>query len=142
MNRSKALGSSRSINGKPVIDVLRAVLFGAVAGAVICAALLAAFSMAFVSMENIPQGFLTPLIVGVSVLSSFFSGFIAAKISGKRGLIFGLLAGLLLFFLFLVSGLATENQSSPDTAGTRLLIMAASGAVGGLLAVSRRSRRK
>lgn len=140
--RPKAVENSnaRQADGKTAANAFRAVFFGAVAGAVACAVLLGAFSLAFVSAENIPQFFLSPLVIGISVFSSFLAGFIAAKISRKHGLIYGTFAGLFLFVLFLAAGLATENQAAPDMAGTRLLTMLLSGAVGGVLAVGGHSR--
>ena len=125
-----------------MLKAIRAVVLGSVAGAALCAVLLAILSLAFVSAENIPQGLLSPLVIAVSVLSAFLAGFTAAKLSRRRGLLFGAAAGLLLFALFLLSGLAVSNKAAdPAVPGIRLLVMLLSGAIGGLAAVSGRSRK-
>ena len=134
--------SSKLPNGNPAIEALRAVVVGTVSGAVLCAVLLVVCSLAFVSSENIPQGFLTPFVIALSMISAFFSGFITVKISHKRGLFYGLLSGIFLFALFLVAGLLSEHEAASAASGTRLLVMALAGAIGGLTAVNRKSKLK
>ena len=132
---------SKAVNGKPVVEALRAIVVGAVAGAALCAVLLGIFSLVFVSAESIPQGLLSPLVIAVSVLSAFAAGFTAAKLTHRRGLIFGAAAGLLLFALFLLSGLAASNKATdPSVPGVRLLVMVLAGSIGGIVAVSKRGK--
>lgn len=133
---------SNAVSQKPVFAAIRAIVIGAVAGAALCAVLLAVCALAFVSSENIPHDFLPAFIIAVSVISSFFAGFITAKISKQRGLIYGSMAGLLLFVLFLISGLAASQNTVNSEAFLRFVIMLLSGAIGGLVAVSSKSRRK
>lgn len=141
MNHSKALGSSGLSGRKPIMQAIRAVVFGTVGGAAICAVLLGVFSLAFVSSENIPQAFLSPFIIGVSVLSSFFSGFVAAKISRKRGLAYGAISAFLLFLLFLICGLTAASEAISPSSVTKMISMVIAGSLGGLLAVNK-SRKK
>ncbi|MVB12958.1 hypothetical protein CAFE_37110 [Caprobacter fermentans] len=131
------------MNRKPVLDAVRAIVIGSVAGAFLCAVFLGVLALAFVSAESIPQGLLSPLVIAVSVLSAFAAGYIAAKISKKRGLLFGAAAGMLLFALFLFSGLAISNKATePAQSGVRLLVMVLSGSVGGVLSVSKKTKPK
>jgi len=135
--------SSKSIRQKPVLDSIRAIVIGSVAGALICAVFLGVSALVFVSAESIPRGFLSPLVIAVSVLSAFAAGYIAARISKKRGMLFGAASGILLFALFLFSGLAVSNKAvEPAQSGIRLLVMVLSGAIGGVLAVSKKSKPK
>lgn len=129
---------------KPVLDAVRAIVIGSVVGAVVGIVLLGAFSMAFVSAESIPRGILSPLVIAISVLSAFAAGYIAARISKQRGLLFGTAAGMLLFAMFLFAGIAVSNKVSaePTQTGVRLIVMVLSGAIGGILAVSRKSKGK
>jgi putative membrane protein (TIGR04086 family) len=138
-----AIKSSKSINKQPALDAVRAIVIGSVTGALLCAIFLGISSLAFVSAESIPQGLLSPLVIAVSVLSSFGAGYTAAKISGKRGLLFGASAGMLLFALFLFSGLVISNKTTePAQAGTRLLAMVLSGSIGGFLSVNKKRKPK
>lgn len=137
------LKNSKSARQKPVIDAIRAIVIGTVAGALICAVILGVSALVFVSAENIPQGLLSPLVIAVSVVSAFAAGYIAARISKKRGLLFGAASGMLLFALFLFSGLAVSNKAAePVQSGIRLLVMILSGAIGGVFAVSKKTKPK
>lgn len=134
--------SSRHLSGNPVMESLRAILIGAVTGAAVCAALLGASALAFVSAGHIPQGLISSLVIAFSVISSFMAGFVCAKISKKMGLILGGLTGMLLFALFLVSGLIASREPLSMAAGIRMLVMTLGGALGGIFGVSRRSKIK
>lgn len=143
MEGAVTIKNSKAINGGPVLKTFRAVVFGTVAGAAFCAVLLGIFSFVFVSAENLPQGLLSPLVIAASVLSAFLAGFTAAKLSKRRGLLFGAAAGLLLFALFLLCGLAVSSKANdPAVPGTRLLVMVLAGALGGFAGVSKRTKIK
>ncbi len=135
-------GSGAAIGRRPVWVAVKAVVVGSVCGAALCAVLLALCALAFVSSENLPHGFLPPFILAVSVLSAGFAGFVTARISRRRGLIFGVFSGLLLFLLFLVSGLIACQGIVTGESELRLLVMALAGGVGGFLAVNGKSGRK
>lgn len=96
----------------------------------------------FVSSEQIPQGFILPFDIVVSVLCSFAAGFVTAKISKKRGLVCGMLSGLLLFILFFAAGLIAFQEPVSALSCVRMLIMVLSGSIGGFIAVNKKSRRK
>jgi putative membrane protein (TIGR04086 family) len=133
---------TRHLKDNPVLGAVRAIVIGSVAGAALCAALLGIFALAFVTSGHIPQGFITPLVIGISALSSFTGGMVSAKISRKRGLAFGALSGLLLFILFLISGLIATREAVSAASAARMFVMLISGALGGLLGVSKKSKRK
>lgn len=126
----------------PIITSLRAMVAGTVTGAAICAALFALSALAFVSSKNVPQSFLSPFVIVVCTVSSFGGGFITAKISRKRGLIFGMLTGLLLFLLFLISGVLVSANNFTVLCWVRLALMLLASAFGGFLAVNKASRHK
>lgn len=133
---------SNAAGQKTVLILVRAIVIGAVAGALICAFMLAVCAFAFVSAENIPHDFLPAFIIAVTIISSFFAGFIAAKIMKQRGLFCGSVATLLLFLLFLISGLVMSQGGAGGEIFMRLLLMVLSGGIGGLVAVNGKSRRK
>lgn len=133
---------TRSNKNSTVIAAVRAVVVGSVGGAILCAALLAAFAFGFVKAGYIPQFAINPIIIAVSALSAFVAGFFAAKVSKKNGLLFGAMAGLLLFALFLLAGVAVFQGAPVLTTLTRFAVMVLAGAIGGLLAVSWKSKIK
>lgn len=136
------MNSTKYLKENPIFGALRSIVIGCVVGAALCAALLGVFALAFVSAGHIPQDFVTPLVIGISVISAFFAGLVTAKISKKRGLIYGMLSGLLLFLLFLVAGLAASHEPLSLEAGIRMIVMILAGAIGGFLGVSRKTKIK
>ncbi|HEX3038587.1 MAG TPA: TIGR04086 family membrane protein [Oscillospiraceae bacterium] len=133
-------GRERSENS--VINVLRPIVFGAVGGSFICAVLLAICALGFVSSKHLPQGIIQSLVLAIVAISAFFAGYIAAKISHARGLMFGALAALVLFLLFFICGLIVANESITLTTLLRLVIMMIVGAIGGIAAVNKKSKNK
>ncbi|MDF2633097.1 MAG: family rane protein [Caproiciproducens sp.] len=134
--------NTKHLSENPIFGALRSIVIGSVAGAALCAALLGLCALGFVSAGHIPQSLISPMVIALSVFSSFMAGFIAAKVSRKRGLAYGALAGLMLFALFLISGLIASHEALSVNAVMRMLVMILSGALGGLLAVSKKTKVK
>jgi putative membrane protein (TIGR04086 family) len=134
--------SKNKISENSILGAVRSIVIGSVVGAALCAILLGVCALAFVSSGFIPQGVISPMMIALSVISSFIAGFVTAKISRKRGLAYGALSGLLLFILFLVSGLIAYKDAIPFSAWIRMLVMVLSGAIGGLLSINKKSKIK
>jgi len=134
--------NTKHLSENPIFGALRSIVIGSVAGAALCAALLGLCALGFVSAGHIPQSLISPMVIALSVFSSFMAGFIAAKVSHKRGLAYGALAGLMLFALFLISGLIASHEALSVNVFMRMLVMVLSGALGGLMAVSKKTKVK
>ncbi len=130
----------RSIN--PVFNTLRPIVFGAVGGALICAILLAVCAFAFVSSKHLPQSVIPSLVLAIVSVSAFFSGYIAAKTSHARGLMFGVFSALTLFLMFFICGIFVANETVTFSALMRLVIMLIVGAIGGIIGVNKKSKNK
>ncbi|WP_050698126.1 TIGR04086 family membrane protein [Anaeromassilibacillus senegalensis] len=134
--------TTRSSKNNAVLGALRSIVIGSVVGAVLCAVLLAACAFGFVQAKHIPQFAIDPIIIAVSALSSFVAGYIAARMSKKNGLVLGALSGLFLFLLFLLAGVIALHEAFILSTLTRLAVMVLGGAIGGLIAVSKKSKIK
>ena len=123
-----------------IIRAARRIGFGVVAGGCICC---------FASPVCFP---ITKMQQVLSCLESgfdwnfcsrnFYRRIGRRKLSRQRGLLYGSIAGLVLFFLFLISNLSIRYPSFSWVAFTRMGVMILSGAIGGLLAVSKKRKRK
>lgn len=129
---------SRGTEKRAWIAAVRAVLLGAIGGTLAAFLLLAACAYAFVSMKSIPQNAVPVIILTLSALTSFASGFLTARISGQRGLPLGACAALLLFALFSAAGLSAGAISSWAGLITRMAVMLLAGALGGYCGVRRK----
>lgn len=119
----------------------RAIVIGTLAGAVICLVLLMIGALGFVSSKHIPQSVVSPVTIAVSAIGAIFAGYVTARILRVRGMLYGVLSGLLLYLLLFIAGVAAAGEALTVVAFIKLLVMALSGAVGGILAVNKKSRR-
>ena len=131
---------SRGTEKSEIFGAVRAVLFGTIGGCLAAAALLAASAYIITSMGFLPDAAVPAVVLVASALSAFLAGLFAAKLAKKRGLPLGAAAGLLLFLLFLLAGLAGGEEPRLAGSVTRLLVMVLSGALGGYAGVSGKRR--
>ena len=125
-----------------VIRAIRHIGIGVVAGGCFCAVLLLIVAFLFLKMQKVPVAALSPVSIGISALGSLLAGLIAGRLSRQRGLLYGAIAGSVLFSLFLVSNLSVTGIPLSWVALTRMGIMVLSGAIGGLLAVNKKKKKR
>lgn len=120
---------------------VRPIGWGAVAGAVGC--LLSLLLLAAVlTAQDVPQTAVSPMALIAAAIGGFVGGFTAARIAGQNGWLMGALAGLALFTLLLIAGGFTMLDNAGDShLLLKLLIVLATAAVGGVVAVNIRKRR-
>ena len=80
---------SRGVEKREWVTALRAVVLGTVGGSLAVFLLLVASAYAFVTMKKIPQAAVPIIILFLSALGALLSGFLTARIAGKRGLPLG-----------------------------------------------------
>ena len=118
------------------LAVLKAVAFGLLA----TTAVLLLFSFVM-SKKDVPFMLLNPFSAGLLILGSFLSGYLAARRIRERGLIVGAMCGLMVFFV-LIMGAFLNRFDVGLTALIKMIISIVSGAIGGVVGVNARSRRK
>ena len=127
---------SVKVYGKPLLVAL---LFGTAVIAVLL--LIGAFVLWKVG--SLDTEFLNGIHLVILIVAGFVSGWTVGKITRKRGLLFGCLAGLLLYsIIFTVSVSCGVFRQFVALSGVRLLILLCSGAVGGMLSVNKRQKVK
>ncbi len=125
-----------------VKTMARAVIFGGLFGGIILILMLLLSAFIVLKMRTISQGIVFGASIISSCISSFFAGFISARILKERGMAVGALSSLLLFIIILITGtLFTADNVNLSTL-MRLAAMILSGAFGGVLGVNKKKRRK
>ncbi len=142
MKKPKRVKSNRERMQNPVWKILRPIVFGTLAGAAVCTVLLLVLSLILVAAKQLPQSLLQPLTVLIAALGAFAAGYIAARMSGERGMMNGAGSAFLLFGLLFLAGLTITGESVSAFMLTKGLIMVITGAIGGILSVNKKSRRK
>ena len=123
---------------KQTAPFLRPLLVGLCIGVVSCTLLLLLAALLFRSVD-VPTDAAAPVAVTAAALGALFSGWVAARVAGNRGLLIGCACGLLLFLTILLIGLIRGNVEV-GYAAVKLAALTLSGAIGGVLGVNHKRR--
>jgi putative membrane protein (TIGR04086 family) len=132
--------SSRAEN--PMMDALKAIVLGACFGAVFCMIGLIACALVFMGAKSIPYQMIQQIVLVICGLGALLSGYLCVRISRKNGLLFGFLAALLLFLLMLLVSAAAIQEPLTQQSLLRGLLMVIAGAIGGVIGVNKKSKRR
>lgn len=122
------------------IRIIRSTATGAFCGISVCVLLLIIISFLITKSSNFPHMITQPLMIIIASLGSFSGGYISARISSEKGMMYGMLCGFLMFILLFLAGLISVRESITMTTAIRLFAMLLSGAVGGIIGVNKRKR--
>ena len=106
------------------------------------ALLLACAAGALASIKRMPWELLPLLTTAGAGAGAFLGGWLAARLIGERGLLWGLVCGAVSGAAVLLIALALRGEASLPAALTRLGALPLAGAVGGILGVGGRGRVK
>ena len=120
---------------------LKAPLFGAAIGAVVCAAFLFLFAFLFVAVKSIPQPMIQWLAMLCAALGALAAGYVATRIYGSKGLMLGFSAAMILFLMLTLIAFIISRDKFTYITLIRLLAMTLSGSIGGTLAANKRKRK-
>lgn len=133
---------SKNITTKDfTIKAIKAIIIGAIVGAVICTLLLIIITFILVKTKSVPTGAVIPLTIALSCISSFTAGFVSVKIIKEKGLFIGAGSALLLGAIMLVLGTVTLGTAITNAIFTKITAMLCSGAIGGVIGVNKRRKR-
>lgn len=126
----------------PVLSGIHAyckpVLFGILAGVGTIFVLTGAAALLF-AVLRLTSAAIPAAAVFIVTIGGFITGFLAAKISGKRGLLVGGCAALMVAILLLAAGCMFSGVPQ-GTAYTRTAVITAAGMLGGYLGVGGKNR--
>lgn len=106
------------------------------------ALLLACAAGALASIRRMPWELLPLLTTAGAGAGTFLGGWLAARLIGERGLVWGLVCGAVSGAAVLLVALALRGEASLPAALTRLGALLLAGAAGGILGVGGRRRVK
>lgn len=120
--------------------LVRPVVFGAVVGAVVCLLILLGLA-ALLAVQDLPHGLTTPLAITAAGLGSFAGGFLAARMSGEKGWLVGLMCGVILLLMMLIAGGFSMLKNLPGSyLSVKLPVVLLAAMVGGMIGVGSRGR--
>lgn len=131
--RSVSKGNNATTN---MMTMLKAVTFGLLTTTVVL--LLFSFVMC---KKDVPFVLLNPFSAGLLMLGSFLSGYLAARRIRERGMMVGALCGLIIFLLLMLASFMSRFDVGL-AALIKLVISLVSGAIGGIIGVNAKLKRK
>ena len=94
----------------------------------------------FLILSSTPRAALPYIMLAAEALSVFIGGCAAAAINGSKGLIVGLLCGLTVFMILLVTGLLSGSDDIGIMTFIRLGVLLLCGILGGIKGVNRKEK--
>ena len=122
--------------------ITKAVIWGTVIGAVVCMIILLLISFIFVKMQSVPEAAITPVAIVIVCIGAFVGGYFSARIKKNMGMAVGAITAMLMFVILLLIGTACFGDNLGIVSLLRMAVMLISGAIGGILGVNKRKRRK
>ena len=120
--------------------ILRPIGVGTGIGVIVCAVILVA-AAAIMTTGVFPATAETPVALATALIGAFIGGFVAARLSRERGLLYGAGVGLLLFLLITCVGIAVLEELRGNMMLLKALLTIGGGALGGVLGVNIKKRR-
>lgn len=120
---------------------MRPAIFGVVAGVITCTVLLVLVSCLML-LNDFPYEMLVLLTTIIFVIGGFTAGYISAKKTRERGMVMGLMCGIILSLLLCIGNIAVHGASFGMTGLTKFVCVMIAAALGGVLGVNKRRKTK
>ncbi len=131
----------KNISSSPMMDLVKKMAIATLIGAVSTFIVLCVMALVL-SVKDIPTTAISAMSSTAAGIGAFVAGFAAAKLYKKRGAIIGAAAGAILFIVIFIASLIIAGAELTVTVLLRLVLMLLAAAVGGIIAVNMRGRKK
>ena len=118
----------------------KAVVIGVSAALATVLLLLCVISGVMLMLPTIPKAALPYVMLAADAVGVLIGGYIAAAISGSKGLVMGLICGIIVFLIQLAIGLLTVNAEIGVMTFARFGTAAVCGMLGGIKGVNRKEK--
>ncbi len=122
---------------KAVVSVIIGTLCGLAAAAVV----LMIFAFITVKMQTVNDAVFLPVVIAAACIGAFCGGYISARINRNAGLVTGAASAVLIFAVILCIS-AALGAIPQAAAALRLAAMVISGAIGGILGVNKKRKKR
>ncbi len=121
---------------------ISSILFSTLLAAIVCAFLYVITALLFTKLHSLPYVVISQLSFILSAIAALIGGIISAKFSKSKGLITGTFTGFLLFVIIFVVYYIILRESFTTVSLIRALALVLSGAIGGIIGVNKKRKRK
>jgi putative membrane protein (TIGR04086 family) len=110
------------------------------AGLLVIALFLAGFSL-LIGNTDVSEELVQAMACIALCAGSFTAGFVAAKKRRQKGLLVGLLCGIVMYFVVLIIGLFLLQSASAAGTAAKLIVMILCSCIGGVVGVNTRCKK-
>ena len=115
-------------------------LISATVGCAVCMLGLLVLAALFTGLRRIPQTVILPLTIAVALAGAWAAGMVAGRMAHRKGYLYGLAAGMLLFAVIYFCGMAITGAEMTAISALKLILMLLAGMIGGIMGVHRKRR--
>ncbi len=116
--------------------IIKAIILGVVGSACIIAVLMSITAVILTTSALLPYEYLAYIMLFIEAISVFFGGYIASRINKSKGLILGLINGVIIFTAITLSGLFTSGESVTYITLLKLIAIMIFSILGGIKGVN------
>ena len=91
--------------------IIKSIILGAVSSTCIMAILMCITAVLLTTSALLPYEYLAYIMLFIEAISVFFGGYMASRINKSKGLILGLINGIIIFTAITLSGLFTSSAT-------------------------------
>ena len=128
-------------SGSGTSKIVKSVMAGTVVGSVVLVLTACLVSFVIVKLQTVNAGTIAPAALLSACFGALAGGYTAAMIQKSMGMATGALCGFVMTLLFLLAGMAAGGEIGTVTL-LRSILMTLGGAVGGVLGVNKKRKRK
>ncbi len=121
---------------------IKAIIWGTLFGATICAILLALLSIALNQIGLLPTQYISVMIIVTLALCGICGGYLGARIYRAKGLLLGMIIGIILFLIITISGLIGSKTTISIFTLYKAIALIVGGAIGGVIGVNKMDKIK
>lgn len=124
-----------------VFKWIKPVLLSTAIGLLCTSVLLMIFAFVL-TLQDLPQGAILPIAIFAMAVGTFLSGYLSARIVGKKGLMCGFLSGLFCYLILAIVSLSVMHFTLDAAQGIKLAVALVTSCFGGIVGVNASGRRK
>lgn len=116
--------------------IIKAVILGVVTSTCIMSVLMCVTAVLLTTSAMLPYEYLAYIMIFIESVSVFFGGYIASRINKSKGLILGLINGVIIFTAITLSGLLSSNETVTYVTLIKFLAIVIFSTLGGIKGVN------
>ncbi len=116
--------------------IIKAIILGGVSSTCIIAVLMCITAVLLTTSALLPYEYLAYIMLFIDAISVFFGGYIASRINKTKGLILGLINGVVIFTAITISGLLSSGETVTYITLLKLITIIIFSILGGIKGVN------